>query len=72
MVAKQDFVRVQKTRSHPSGIAHIPALHVDEIGLTSEKYMPINGTVTSLPLRISFDRSDIEGEGISVSLEVGA
>jgi len=58
----QDFVRVQKTRSHPSGIAHIPALHVDEIGLTSEKYLPINGTVTSLPLRISFDRSDIVDE----------
>jgi len=57
-----DFVRVQKTSSHPSGIAHIPALHVDEIGMTSEKYMPINGTVTSLPLRISFDRSDIQDE----------
>ena len=66
-----DFVRVQKTRSHPSGIAHIPALHVDEIGLTSEKYMPINGTVTSLPLRISFDRSDIEGEGQAQTATAG-
>jgi hypothetical protein len=56
------FVRVQKTQSHPSGIAHIPALHVDEMGMTSEKYIPINGTVTSLPLRISFDRSDMQGE----------
>ncbi len=53
-------MRVKKTQSHPSGIAHIPALHVDEIGMTSEKYMPINGTVTSLPLRISFDRSDVQ------------
>jgi hypothetical protein len=30
--------------------------------MTSEKYMPINGTVTSLPLRISVDRSDIKDE----------
>ncbi|OEU15648.1 cleft lip and palate transmembrane 1, partial [Fragilariopsis cylindrus CCMP1102] len=35
---------------------HIPALHVDEIGMTSDKYIPINGTITSLPLHISFDR----------------
>jgi len=61
-VSGMDFVRVQKTQSHPSGIAHIPALHVDEIGMTSDKYMPINGTVTSLPLRISFDRSDVQPE----------
>lgn len=61
-VSGMDFVRVQKTKDHPSGIAHIPALHVDEIGLTSDKYIPINHTVTSLPLRISFDRSDMQGE----------
>jgi len=45
---------------HPTGIAFTPALHVDEMGLTSEKYIPVNATVTSLPLHISFDRSDIE------------
>ena len=54
-----EVTRVSKTnRSHPSGYAHLPALHVDEIGLTSEKYIPVNDTITSLPLRISFDRSD--------------
>eukprot|EP00537_Pseudo-nitzschia_pungens_P009549 CAMPEP_0172380874 /NCGR_PEP_ID=MMETSP1060-20121228/70662_1 /TAXON_ID=37318 /ORGANISM="Pseudo-nitzschia pungens, Strain cf. cingulata" /LENGTH=783 /DNA_ID=CAMNT_0013108639 /DNA_START=77 /DNA_END=2429 /DNA_ORIENTATION=- len=61
-VSGMDFVRVQSTTDHPSGLAHIPALHVDEIGLTSDKYIPINETVTSLPLRISFDRSDMQGE----------
>jgi len=59
-VSGMDFVRVKKTNSHPSGIAHVPALHVDEIGMTSDKYIPINETVTTLPLRISFDRSDME------------
>lgn len=53
---------MKKSTSHPSGIAHIPALHVDEIGMTSDKYIPINGTITSLPLHISFDRSDMEEE----------
>lgn len=57
------FVQVPKTSSHPFGVAHVPALYVDEIGLTSEKYVPLNGTVTSLPLHITFDRSDIQGEG---------
>jgi len=61
-VSGMDFVRVKKSDSHPSGIAHIPTLHVDEIGMTSDKYIPINETVTSLPLRISFDRSDMEEE----------
>ena len=38
----------------------MPALHVDEMGLTSEKYIPVNETLTSLPLRITVDRSDME------------
>jgi hypothetical protein len=58
-----ELVRVQqKTKSHPSGLAFLPALHVDEIGMTSDKYIPINETVSSLPLRISFDRSDMKDE----------
>jgi hypothetical protein len=60
-----ELVRVVQSREHPSSIAHIPALHVDEIGLTSEKYIPLNRTVSSLPLRISFDRSDVEDENHS-------
>jgi hypothetical protein len=35
--------------------------------LTSEKYIPINETVTSLPLRISFDRSDLEHKTTTMS-----
>jgi len=47
-------------RQHPTGWVLLPELHVDEIGLTSEKYIPINETLTSLPLRVSVDRSDME------------
>jgi hypothetical protein len=47
-------------RLHPTGLILLPQLHVDEIGLTSEKYIPLNKTVTSLPLRVSVDRSDLE------------
>lgn len=39
--------------------------------MTSEKYMPINGTITSLPLRISFDRSDIQGDGQAKTATAG-
>lgn len=61
-VSGMELVRVIQSQEHPSSIAHIPALHVDEIGLTSEKYIPVNSTISSLPLRISFDRSDIEDD----------
>ena len=54
-----DVIRVNsKTKGgilHPSGYAYLPGLYVDEMGLTSEKYIPLNGTVDALPLRISFD-----------------
>lgn len=52
--------KVQKSAEHPQGMAFLPALHVDEMGMTSEKYVPINQTVTTLPLRITFDRNDME------------
>ena len=39
---------------HPSGYSYLPAVHVDEIGLTSDKYIPLNKTVEALPLRIGF------------------
>ncbi|EED95194.1 predicted protein, partial [Thalassiosira pseudonana CCMP1335] len=38
----------------PSGYSYLPAVHVDEIGLTSDKYIPLNDTVSALPLRIGF------------------
>ena len=33
---------------------YLPGLHVDEIGLTSEMYIPLNETISSLPLKLSF------------------
>lgn len=53
-------VETRRSTAHPTGLAILPALHVDEIGLTSEKYLPINETLTALPLRINVDRSDVE------------
>jgi len=54
------IVQLKKSNNHPTGYGMMPALHVDEMGLTSEKYIPINDTITTLPLRLSFDRSDME------------
>jgi hypothetical protein len=53
------LVSVRGNPNHPSQMAFMPALHVDEMGLTSEKYIPVNQTITTLPMRISFDRSDV-------------
>lgn len=44
----------QHDSQHPSGYAFLPAVHVDEMGLTSDKYVPLNETVSALPLRIGF------------------
>jgi hypothetical protein len=65
------MVQVRREANHPTGIAFMPALHVDEIGLTSEKYIPVNETLTSLPLRISFDRSDMEHHTTSTTATAG-
>ena len=47
---------------HSSGYAYLPSVHVDEIGLTSDKYIPLNETVTALPLRIGFHSGMETGE----------
>jgi len=52
----------QRSADYESGYAYLPGLRVDEIGLTSEKYVALNETVTALPLRIMFDRNDVESE----------
>jgi Cleft lip and palate transmembrane protein 1 (CLPTM1) len=57
------LVQVPDRTAHPTGYSYTPAIHVDEIGLTSEKYIPVNASLTSLPLRISFDRSDVNADG---------
>jgi len=48
---------------HSSGYAYLPSVHVDEIGLTSDKYIPLNKTVSALPLRIGFHSGmEVAGE----------
>jgi hypothetical protein len=65
------LVRLRPSNQHPTGVTVTPAIHVDEIGMTSDKYIPVNETVTSLPLRISFDRSDIEHAFSTTSATAG-
>ena len=66
-----EIIQVGKGNArHRSGYAYLPAAHVDEIGLTSEKYIPLNETVMALPLRIGFhgggnSDSPEEQEGIT-------
>lgn len=35
-------------------------MHVDEIGLTSDKYVPLNRTLSSLPLKISIEPMSLQ------------
>lgn len=52
------------SKQHASGYAYLPAVHVDEIGLTSDKYIPLNETVSALPLRVGFHSGmDIAEDG---------
>lgn len=37
-----------------------PPIHVDEIGLTSDKYIPLNRTVLILPLKLSYAPMSLE------------
>ena len=45
---------VHPKHSGERALRYSPPLHADEIGLTSDKYIPLNVSVTSLPLRISY------------------
>lgn len=37
-----------------------PPIHVDEIGLTTDKYIPLNNTVSYLPLKLSYSSMSLE------------
>jgi hypothetical protein len=46
----------KKKKKHPTNQPkqfYKPSLYVDEIGLTSDKYIHLNNTVNELPIRIS-------------------
>jgi hypothetical protein len=43
----------RKRNTADNGLFFRPALFVDEIGLTSDKFIPLNATSDALPLRIS-------------------
>jgi hypothetical protein len=45
------FQEQEETQEH---FSYKPTLHADEIGLTSDKYVPLNASVDSLPLVISY------------------
>ncbi len=47
-------MRSRVIRSKSDGKLHYtPPLHADEIGLTSDKYITLNESVTMLPLKIT-------------------
>lgn len=37
-----------------------PPIHADEIGLTSDKYIPLNASVTELPLKLSYSAMSLQ------------
>lgn len=52
---------VYKNRNTAEEVAHYkPAMYADEIGLTSDKYIALNSSVSELPLRISFEPMGLE------------
>ncbi len=51
--SKRDMRRGRSYDDTADKATYKPAVHADEIGLTSDKYIPLNDTVDSLPLKIS-------------------
>lgn len=39
---------------------YTPVIHVDEIGLTSDKYIPLNSSINSLPLKITLNEISVQ------------
>jgi hypothetical protein len=46
-----------------------PPIHVDEIGLTSDKYIPLNASVTALPLKLSYSAMSLQRWLLMQSME---
>lgn len=69
--SQMDVIQVEShlagRKPFESGYAYLPGLYVDEMGLTSEKYIPLNRTVDALPLRISVDTGESVDESGSRS-----
>ena len=41
-------------------LGYKPPLHADEMGLTSDKYIPLNSTISSLPLTITYSPMSLQ------------
>ncbi|CAN0046822.1 unnamed protein product [Ectocarpus fasciculatus] len=50
-------------------LAYKPIVHVDEIGLTSDKYVPLNRTLSSLPLKVTIEPMSLQRWQLMQSME---
>ncbi|CAM9219967.1 unnamed protein product, partial [Scytosiphon promiscuus] len=50
-------------------LAYKPIVHVDEIGLTSDKYVPLNTTLSSLPLKVTIEPMSLQRWQLMQSME---
>lgn len=51
------------------GAYYKPSLFVDEIGLTTDKYIPLNASVAALPLKLSFGPLSLQRWLLMANLE---
>ena len=51
---------VAADRRQQQELFYRPPIHADEIGLTSDKYIPLNGSVTELPLKLSYSAMSLQ------------
>lgn len=56
---KLEILELERTNNERN-FGYKPPLHVDEIGLTSDKYVSVNSTVDFLPLKISFSPMSLQ------------
>jgi hypothetical protein len=54
-IALHTGLDVVQRQGGTNNYGYLPSLYVDEIGLTSEKYLHLNHTITDVPLRITLD-----------------
>ena len=50
----------QSVRTRIRQLQYSPPIHVDEIGLTSDKYIPINNTIYTLSLKLSYTSMSLQ------------
>lgn len=68
-VLAKNIVSSTSSSSSSRKLSYLPPIHVDEIGLTTDKYIPLNDSINSLSLKFSYSAMSLQRWLFSAHME---